>query len=356
VANINIVFRVDSSLKIGSGHLIRCLTLANQLSISGAKILFICSKFDGVMIDLIAKFGYQYKLINHSSEKNISQIDDATQTVSHAQNFFNDLTSWIIVDHYKINIDWHRYIKKYIKKLMVIDDLADKNYHCDALLNQNYYKNIDSLYLDLIPNECKLLLGLDYVMLDPQYLTFKDKIRSRLRGNKKLLIYFGATDSQNLTTLVLEILLGFNLKNLEMDVVLGSNNQNKKQIYKLSGIHPNINIYDSLPSLAELIFYADLGIGACGSTTWERLCLNLPSFILSIADNQHEMAKSLSDFSMIFYGGKSVNLKHEDLKKNLYKFITSIEINKILPYSKCIIDAKGTSRIVNFLFDRTIET
>jgi len=352
VANINIVFRVDSSLKIGSGHLIRCLTLANQLSTKGAKILFICSKFDGVMVDLISKYGYQYKLIDHSSEKNISQINDATQTVSHVQKFFNDSTSWMIVDHYRINIEWHRYIKKYIKKLMVIDDLADRQHYCDALLNQNYYENIDSLYSDLIPNECKLLLGLDYVMLDPQFLSFRNKIQSRIRENKRLLIYFGATDSQNLTTLIVEILLGFNLQNLEMDVVLGSNNQNKYQINKLSSIHSNINIHDSLPSLAKLIYDADYGIGACGATTWERLCLNLPSFILSIADNQHEMAKSISDFSMIVYGGKAINLKHEHLKKNLYKFITSNETNDNLHNKKCIIDAKGTSRVVNFLTDR----
>ena len=112
----------------------------------------------------------------------------------------------------------------------------------------------------------------------------------RIGPAKRILVYFGGTDKNNLTELTLSSFLKLNRKNIALDIVINSKNLQKEKIKKLSKKNKNIKIYSDLTSLASLILKADLAIGASGTTSWERCCLGLPSIVISIADNQIPIA------------------------------------------------------------------
>ena len=174
-----IVFRVDSSIQIGSGHLMRCLTLADNLNCE-TKTLFIARDLDGNLNNMISR---RFKLSvlpkkNHNNlngyEKwlTVSQEQDAQETIEIIKNLKIDL---LIVDSYAIDEKWENLIRPYVKRIMVIDDLANRKHDCDILLDQNFYCNASNRYKKIVSENCQLLLGPKYVLLRDEFYEKKTK-------------------------------------------------------------------------------------------------------------------------------------------------------------------------------------
>ena len=161
---MNVIFRVDSSTQIGVGHLMRCLTLADELQKKNHKITFICRELQGSMVNLI-----KHKLIrllgNDDFQSNDLYLDllGATQEQDAEQviRVIPENTNLLIVDNYALDEFWHKKLRQYTDKIMVIDDLADKQFDCDILLNQNLGSQVKD-YRGKVLNDCELLLGCDY--------------------------------------------------------------------------------------------------------------------------------------------------------------------------------------------------
>ena len=164
---MNIVFRVDSSVDIGSGHLMRCLALAEFLIEQSVKVNFICRALNGNLIDVLKKKNINLTVLSSyqaSAKLNenillaigVSQEKDASDTINALGGAKPD---WIIVDHYSLDIKWEKMIRPFVKKIFVIDDLANRPHDCDVLLDQNYYQNLNRRYTKLVPLVTKLLLG-----------------------------------------------------------------------------------------------------------------------------------------------------------------------------------------------------
>ena len=165
--NVRIVIRVDSSIQMGSGHIMRCLTLANALRKKGAILTFICREHPGHLFDLIETSGYQ--LIRLSAPKflssgnlsssqmlGVSQKEDAQETMSRMKAI--GYCDWLIVDHYSLDIVWESAMRSAVKTIMIIDDLANRRHDYDLLLDQNYYRNLNDRYDGLVPVDCLNLL------------------------------------------------------------------------------------------------------------------------------------------------------------------------------------------------------
>lgn len=313
---MRVVFRTDASFEIGSGHVMRCLALSEALKNQGAEVEFICRKHQGNLINLISSQGFSVhalpvknnlnqvnkdkkKLLNHAEWLGASQQEDSEQCYSILERINPD---WVIVDHYAIDKAWHKSLKPVYRKLMVIDDLADRRHSCDILLDQTYgRKTID--YEHLIPEKCRTLLGSHYALLRPEFARWRKYSLQRRSGTelKQLIITMGGVDIGNYTCKILKMISAINLpKDMVIIVVMGETSPHRSEVESMAKtMSYSTKIKVNVNNMAELMAKSDLAIGAAGSTTWERCCLGLPSIQMVIADNQKKIAELLEKAGVI---------------------------------------------------------
>ncbi len=306
-----IVFRVDASLQIGTGHVMRCLTLAESLKENGADVEFICRKNKGDLIDKIRNSGFNVLELEaiskiecdnklfHSHWLGTTQQQDAIDCISVLKLVKAD---WLIVDHYGIDEDWQRDLQMYYDKLMVIDDLADRKHKCDILLDQTFGRQQQD-YKKLVPNSCRLLLGSQYALLRPEFAKWRQYSIERRKQPvfKQLLINMGGVDADNVTGEVLEELEACNLPNdINITIVMGRSAPHLENIKnRVDTLSYRAEVKVDVDNMAEIMANADIAIGAAGGTTWERCCLGLPTIQIVIAKNQEFSAVILRNNNIV---------------------------------------------------------
>ena len=300
---MRIAIRVDASVQIGTGHFMRCLTLADALKQQGAQIRFVSHRVPEQLRKLLDARGYELALLNksqsegttdrflHSSLLGSSQARDATETIQ----ALSDLTwDWLVVDHYALDADWESAMRPAVGKIMVIDDLADRLHDCDLLLDQNRYEGLQRRYEGLVPDHCERLLGPRYALLRPEFAAARKTLRRRDGRVRRIFVFFGGSDLSNETAKALEAIRLMNRSDIAVDVVVGASNPRGDQIREICQRMPNTCFHLQVENMAELMALADLAIGAGGTTTWERCCLGLPTLALVLADNQREVVEAMS--------------------------------------------------------------
>ncbi len=293
---MKVVFRVDSSTKIGAGHVMRCLTLADELKRQKHQVIFTCREFDGSLISHIQK-NYLVCILPSNKKKHLYsnhsdclvelQRVDAEQTIKKMPKN----TDMLIVDSYSLGKEWHKQLRPFTNTIVVIDDLADKSFDCDILLNQNLGSDKE-MYQNKVPKKCKLILGSEYALIRPEFLKYRSKSlfkRKSTREVKNILVSMGGSDNENITYKILQKLDG----NFNIVVVLGAISVHKEMIEKYA-VGKTIKVVFDVDNMAQLMFDADLSIGAGGATSWERCCLGLPTLMYITADNQKNVAKNLN--------------------------------------------------------------
>lgn len=304
---MNIAFRTDSSLQIGSGHVMRCLTLADELRQRGADIMFVCREHPGNMIGLIEAKGYpvvrlaqaeaEYaeapEDLAHAAWLGVSWQQDAVETMV---ALGDSMPQWLIIDHYAIDHRWEKLLRPQVGKIMVIDDLADRLHDCELLLDQNFGRTADA-YGSLVPEGCNLLLGAQYALLRPEFAALREYSLNRRKNPSfnQLLVTMGGVDKDNVTGDILNALKDCQLPdNFRIKVVMGPTApwlvSVRQQAKKLAwDVDVKVNVKD----MAQIMADSDLTIGAAGSTSWERCCLGLPSLVVCLAENQREVICAL---------------------------------------------------------------
>jgi len=221
-----IFIRVDSSTKIGYGHLIRCLALADTLKKS-FKINFICTNLNGNLISQICKKNFEVFRFNTKSQR-INVKKDAEKTISIIKKHRNK-KSLLILDSYILSQEWENRVKPYVKRLIVIDDLMNRKHNCDLIIDQNLHTRMNSLYTKSIPKNCTKLLGPYYAILRNQFITQRKYAKIRSLPIKNILISFGGSDNENHTLHALASLKKLN-SDVNVNVVIGTANIGKKII------------------------------------------------------------------------------------------------------------------------------
>jgi len=301
---MKVVFRADASVQIGTGHIMRCLTLADELREKGAEIFFICRQLPGNLCDFIEQKGYPVHRLPYPGQPTDAVTDhaqllganwqaDAEETKAVLEKEAG-IIDWLVVDHYGLDAWWETQLRPYTKKIMVIDDLANRPHDCDLLLDQNLYKNMEIWYRKLVPDRCLMLLGPAYVLLRPEFKEARRNLRQRDGTVKRILIFFGGSDPTNETAKALKAVQIINRPEIVVDVVVGSTNLHKEEIQQLCSARPNTSFYCQAENMAELMAVADLAIGAGGTATWERCFLGLPSITLIVAQNQADTTKAVA--------------------------------------------------------------
>ena len=357
------VFRVDSSIEIGSGHLMRCLTLAKGLSEKGAICSFICRALDGNLNYLVSSEGFFFEELPppdgnsiHSSEKELAHTDwlgvdwkiDAHETL----NILSDLNpDWLVVDHYGLWEDWEKIIINNDLKIMVIDDLADRKHYCNLFLDQNLGSN-SLLYENLVPEKCDKFFGPKYALLRPEFYENRQlSLERRQEGNlKKILINFGGGDPDNYISGSLKALLNVELpQDASISIIFGgigaATDEHKLLISQFKN---DIKVYDRVNNMSEFLVDTDLAIGAAGSSSWERCCLGVPSLVFSLGLNQNRIAEQLSDIGAVIYLEKH-DLDNEKFSILFKDLMQGDKLKEMSNKASNICDGSGLDRIVNEL-------
>jgi UDP-2,4-diacetamido-2,4,6-trideoxy-beta-L-altropyranose hydrolase len=285
-------FRVDASEAIGTGHVVRCLTLAKSLTERGAQCFFICRQQPGNLIEYIRDQGFLVFPINPpilGGTRQTSQTHEDLRTTT--QVLYKKNVDWLIIDHYKIDIEWEMKIRPICKKIMVIDDLANRHHDCDILLDQNLRRHAQSRYEALVPENCQLFLGPQYVLLRKE---FENNYRLRTGIIRHVLVYFGGNDKYNLALHTLKALSNFPM--LTADIVLGFDHPFHEEVHRASSV--NLKVHDVV-EMADAMNRADLAIGVCGMAAWERCAMGLPSLVCITAENQREDAEKLHELGAV---------------------------------------------------------
>ena len=318
---MKVLVRTDASVEIGSGHLMRCLTLADQLRGEDAEVAFACRDLPGGMFDLLQAHGYQFARLPLAEADESSQRDDAEETIKAVRQFFPDGLDWLVVDHYGLDATWERMLRRHARKLMVIDDLANRQHDCDLLLDQNYYRDLEQRYQGLVPEHCVTLLGPAHVLLRPEFAEARQRLRARDGTVRCILVFFGGSDQTNQTQKMVEALKQLNRPDIGVDVVVGSINSYRNTIQALCDELPNVTFHCQVSNMAELILNADLGVGAGGAATWERCCLGLPTITVVFAANQERTTVDIAEIGAIEYLGWSDKLGPEDYARSVARMI-----------------------------------
>ncbi len=366
---MNIIFRVDASLKLGAGHVMRCLTFARALREMGCTCQFICRNYPGNLIQKIRQQGFtvnvllelgDYSICNRCSPDReifndhggIDWKRDALET----RNVINgEVVHWLIVDHYGLDINWERDLRQVCCNLMVIDDLANRKHECDIILDQNLGRKLDD-YIDLVPKSCAILAGPSYALLNPEFLAHREaSLHRRIKPVlKNVLISMGGVDKTNATGKLIRVLNQFELpEDMSFTVVMGLHALWMKEVRSLSKEFSRpIKVKCDVNNMVELMVDSDLAIGAAGITSWERCCLGLPSLIVTIAENQKENALALEKV-----GGAKLLGTIDDIQLSLKPIFnrlikTPCSLSKLTQNSSSIVDGHGVHRVVQAIKGR----
>ncbi|MBK8119724.1 MAG: UDP-2,4-diacetamido-2,4,6-trideoxy-beta-L-altropyranose hydrolase [Sulfuritalea sp.] len=298
---MRVTIRADASVAIGSGHVMRCLTLALALRDRGDYVEFASRRLAGNLCDFIASRGFRLIALPDSVLEGgvvskplpgamaVDWERDADETW-HAVNAVQD---WLIVDHYGLDADWERRMRGCAKRILVIDDLANRPHDCEILLDQNYYPSPQDRYDGKVPPSCQLLLGPQFVLLTPQFEKEASSPRSRDGRIRRVLVFFGGSDPTCETQKALDAIKILDWPNVHFDVVVGAGNPQKELIESRCAELSNTAYYCQTQDMAKLCSLADVALGAGGSAVWERSILGLPSIVVVTAENQRETVNAL---------------------------------------------------------------
>jgi len=350
---MRVVFRVDASLQMGTGHVMRCLTLAQALKEHGAGIKFICRKHEGNLIDKIRSSGFNVHELNafkkakvdnklaHSHWLGVTQKQDSDDCINTLEA---EKPDWLIVDHYALDEKWEKILKSYCKKIMAIDDLADRKHQCDILLDQNYGRSCKD-YEAFVSESTKLLMGAQYSLLRPEFEQWRQYSLNRRKETnfKSLLINMGGVDTDNITEKIVERLRAANLpKDIIITIIMGKTAPHLQSVKGCASKLPyRSEVKIGVDNMAEIMANSDIAIGASGATSWERCCLGVPTIQLITAYNQEFIAQKLDKINAI----KLVDIK--DVAENLENF--QYWMNEVSENAKNITNGAGIKAVLEYL-------
>lgn len=304
--------------KIGGGHVSRCRVLKTALELQGCDVDF----------------------------NPLTAIDSVIESLK--VNSYDVL----IIDDYSIDHIFEQQCRQWVKYIVCIDDLANRRHDCDLLLDSTPGQ-ADKKYQSIVPHSCKLLLGSQYALVASEFGKYRSRsleYRQSIGVIEKIIISFGATDPDDWSSSCLKALAPI-IPQTKIHVTLTDMAPHLNYVREMCNALGAI-LHVNSTDIAYLMADADLAIGACGGSSWERCCLGLPSIVGIIASNQEYVAKALSEHqSAIVLGGS-----RSEFSDKVFDAVNSIRLNQEL-YKKLsanaanLCDGNGARRVAELVIE-----
>lgn len=336
----HLIIRADASTRMGTGHLMRCLALAQAWKDTGGKVTFITACHSEHLLQRLQEEGFDIHLLGRPYP-DPSDWDLTKDILASHPN------TWVVLDGYHFDEAYQQQVKETGYKLMVIDDMAHlKHYYADIVLNQN-------LHAEQLRYACepytRLLLGTRYVLLRREFLAWKERQREIPEVARRVLITLGGGDPDNNTLKVIQALQEGDIPDLEATVVIGASNPHASVLEKAvkQSCIP-IRLMRDAKNMPELMAWADAVVSGGGSTAWELLFMGTPALFLIVADNQRCIVEYIEDQEL----GKNLGLAGDMSSESLAEAITSLVKDfalraTISQKAGQIIDGRGAQRVIS---------
>ena len=342
----SLVIRADAGTRQGTGHLMRCIALAEGWQAQGGQVHIVSACESEGLRQSIAQGGFRFTPVHHPFPHSADWHLLAPVLRDHEK-------AWVVLDGYHFDSTYQSRIKETGCRLLVIDDMAHlPHYYADVLLNQNIHA--PDLHYRCEPYT-QLLLGNRYALLRSDFLTWRDWQRDIPAVASKVLVTLGGSDPQNQTTKVIRALKYMAMNGLEALVIMGPANDQVDSLHSVVGASGvSVRLIQNPANMAELMAWADVAISAAGSTCWELMCMGVPSLMLVMAENQQPIA------GKIFEAETGVNLGwyHEVTEKQiattLYSLIHDRNQREVMSRKgRELIDGLGSQRVISALGVKT---
>ena len=307
---MKVLFRADASVTLGSGHVMRCLTLAMALKQQGAEFDFICRPHEG---NLIAWLNSQSVNVIILPDTIHNEVDDALQCLRSLTTQYQLL----VLDHYQLGQAYCQLMRQRCHKILVIDDLANRQHDCDILLDQNLLPNNSERYQQLIPTHCLQLLGPRYALLRDEFYQGQSSPQPQ-----HILVSFGGSDEQNLTSLAVNAIEQLKSQQVTADIVLGANNPWRAMLQQQVARLPNVQLHVQCNYMASLMHRARLMLGAGGATHWERCICALPGLVVTVAENQQATTAYLDELGACVWLGQAAEMSAKFFAEQLCYYLS----------------------------------
>jgi UDP-2,4-diacetamido-2,4,6-trideoxy-beta-L-altropyranose hydrolase len=349
---------------MGTGHVMRCVAFAELLLARGARSLFVCRDHQGHLIAQLRERSWPVVVLpapvsaagngadSYAAWRGVPMHVDAEQTLRALEGHKPE---WMVVDHYGLDAGWEALVRPGVGRLLVIDDLY-RPHECDVVLNQNCLPDQPNRYHGLVPSGCQVLLGPRYALLAQEYPLHREIQPSRSGAVRRVLVYFGGVDSGNLTGQALMALCAQEFGQLEVDLVIGTNHPNRDALREQASARPHTRVFGTRPHLADLMATADLAIGAGGVTTWERMCLGVPSVVVSLAENQRPTCEALASAGLIEYLGSHRSVGSAQIHGALSTLLGNRRrLQELSSRGQHLVDGRGASRVAEVMLGRDVD-
>ena len=366
---MRILFRTDANAQIGTGHLMRCLALADGLRAEGAECTFLCRAGGlGVMARRITEAGHVLLTLPDSppSDADVDspqlahagwlpggQRNDATACLNALDG--QPVANWLIVDHYALDQRWEKPMRVAAASILVIDDLADRQHACDLLLDQNQVPDMVARYENRGPGNCRLLLGPKYALLRNEFSRSEASAPAGERSTSpRLLVMFGGADPQNLTLRTVNALASVGWK-AGVDVVAGPLYADLDNLQMAIAALPDVRLHAPAGDVATLMRSAGFAVGSPGVASWERCACALPSLTIAQADNQEPIGEALGISGAHCYLGRAEDVSDADLEAALHFWQNNgLARQAMTAAAQAICDGLGVRRVVRQLLKRSL--
>lgn len=349
---MNVVFRVDASYRIGSGHISRCLSLAKVLGERGVQSSFVCRHLPDSLAARIHSRAHELIRLPaveadmYADHTGTAQEEDAQQTKDALRGRRCD---WVIVDHYALDFRWEKALREIASMIMVIDDLADRRHECDLLLDQNYYVDLDSRYEGLLTPEARCLLGPRYALLDPQFAAARVKDPAQV---DRLFVSVGANDPFRICMKAVDSLHRFAPPSLGADIVAGSDTAAVNDARSSANGLPSVTVHEYIDNIASVMARCTMAVGAGGSSTWERCAIGLPSIVIVTAENQRKMAVDLAQTGVIVLLGEGKDVSTDTIYSALAELRSdALRRTRMRRDGMNLVDGEGAYRVTKRMME-----
>ncbi|MBC7467828.1 MAG: UDP-2,4-diacetamido-2,4,6-trideoxy-beta-L-altropyranose hydrolase [Ramlibacter sp.] len=347
---MKVLFRVDASADVGSGHLVRCLALAQELRRHGTTCRFVGRELPDHLAASVRGQGHELQSLGATAGGPAeavwplsAQLDDASAVCA----IDSDGWDWLVVDHYGLGADWERAARPAARRLLAIDDLG-RAHACDGLLDVNEQPEAQAQYCDLLERGTTCLLGPHYALLRPEFLAARNGLVPRDGPVRRVLVFMGGMDSVNATEPVLEAIALVD-RTLDVDVVIGPSHPARARIEVLAREWPSLRCLIQNSDMAQLCVAADLAVGAGGGATWERCALGLPTLALSLAPNQRAVLERSARRGQVA-APAGLALDAQSIALHLRALIANPALRHHLSSNAmAAVDARGALRVASFM-------
>jgi UDP-2,4-diacetamido-2,4,6-trideoxy-beta-L-altropyranose hydrolase len=342
----NLFIRADSLTSIGTGHIMRCLALAQAWQDWGGKATFI-SKCESHYL--------RQKLINermdfiaieksHPDPNDLASIMKILHEISKKET---KNTSWVVIDGYHFDSDYQKNLKKAGYNILWIDDYGHSaQYWADLILNQNISAD-ELLYRNRKPYT-KLLLGTRYTLLRREFKEWQGWKRKIPDIAHKVLVTLGGSDPFNVTLKVIQALKKVDVPELKAIIVVGAANSNLTSLELAVADHSNFQLVINPSNMPGLMAWADIAVSAGGSTCWEMALLGLPNVIIHYAENQRPISEKLHEKGAALSLGWNHVLPVACIAQNIERILIDSELRRTLSTnSRRLVDGSGSKRVCN---------